>query len=167
MFPLDDRVTERENPTVAGRIDLLGGRRSITYHGNMRRLTEETTPNVKNRSHSITADIEVAEGSNGVIIAQGGSFGGWSVYLLDGRPTYHYNYFGLKRFQVRTENPLPTGRHSIRVDFSYDGEGAGLGGSVDLSVNGVTDGKGRVEATIPYYFSFDETSTSGWIWGRR
>ena len=161
VFPLDDRVTERENPTVAGRIDLLGGRRSITYHGGMRRLTEETTPNIKNRSHTITADIEVAEGSNGVIIAQGGSFGGWSLYLVDGRPTYHYNYFGLQRFSVRTETPLTAGRHEIRMGFVYDGVGAGLGGSVELSVDGVTDGKGRVGATIPYYFSFDETLNVG------
>ncbi len=132
VFPLDDRVTERENPTVAGRIDLLAGRRSITYHGGMRRLTEETTPNVKNRSHSITASLEVPESANGVVIAQGGSFGGWCVYLLDGRPTYHYNYFGLQRFQVRAESPLSVGRHEVRVEFTYDGEGAGLGGSVDV-----------------------------------
>jgi arylsulfatase A-like enzyme len=161
VFPLDDRVTERENPTVAGRIDLLAGRRSITYHGGMRRLTEETTPNVKNRSHSITASLEVPDSANGVVIAQGGSFGGWSLYLLDGRPTYHYNYFGLQRFQVRTESPLPVGKHEVRVEFTYDGEGAGLGGSVDLFVGGVCDGKGRVEATIPYYFSFDETLNVG------
>ncbi|GAB3270453.1 arylsulfatase [Kineosporia babensis] len=161
VFPLDDRVTERENPTVAGRIDLLAGRRSITYHGGMRRLTEETTPNVKNRSHSITADIEVVEGANGVIIAQGGAFGGWSLYLIDGRPTYHYNYFGLQRYQVRTENPLPTGRHEIRMNFVYDGIGAGLGGAVEVTVNGAVDGKGRIEATIPYYFSFDETLNIG------
>ncbi|GAA3626871.1 arylsulfatase AtsD [Kineosporia mesophila] len=161
VFPLDDRVTERENPTLAGRIDLLGERRSITYHGGMRRLTEETTPNVKNRSHSITADIEVAEGADGVVIAQGGAFGGWSLYLVDGYPTYHYNYFALQRFTIRTQSPLPTGRHQVRAEFTYDGEGAGLGGSVDIYVNDVCDGKGRVGATIPYYFSFDETLNIG------
>jgi len=161
VFPLDDRVTERENPTLAGRIDLLAGRRSVTYHGGMRRLTEETTPNIKNRSHAVIATIEVVEDANGVIVAQGGSFGGWSLYLLDGRPTYHYNYFGLQRFQVRTDQSLASGRHEIRMDFSYDGGGEGLGGSVAISVDGICDGKGRIGATIPYYFSFDETLNVG------
>ncbi|MEU1932736.1 hypothetical protein ACH49O_19305 [Streptomyces coeruleorubidus] len=80
VFPLDDRVTERENPAVAGRIDLLGDRASITYRAGMRRFTEETTLNVKNRSHSITADVDLPETTaEGVIIAQGGRFGGWTL----------------------------------------------------------------------------------------
>ncbi|GAA3571440.1 arylsulfatase AtsD [Amycolatopsis ultiminotia] len=162
VFPLDDRVTERENPAVAGRIDLLGARTSVTYHGGMRRCTEETTPNVKNRSHSVVADIDVPEtGAEGVLIAQGGRFGGWSVYLDRGCPSYVYNYFGMSGYAVRTPTPLPPGRHEVRVDFDYDGGGLGKGGSVMLIVDGEKLASGRVERTIAYYFSFDETLNVG------
>ncbi|RJQ77368.1 arylsulfatase [Amycolatopsis panacis] len=162
VFPLDDRVTERENPAVAGRIDLLGGRTSVTYHGGMRRCTEETTPNVKNRSHSVVAEIEVPEGgAEGVLIAQGGRFGGWSLYVVDGCPSYVYNYFGMARYTVRGTNPLPAGRHEIRAEFDYDGGGLGKGAMVTLAVDGTKHASGRVERTIPYYFSFDETLNVG------
>jgi arylsulfatase len=159
VFPLDSRVTERENPTLAGRVDLLGARRSVTYRGGMRRFTEETTPNVKNRSHSIVADIETAEpDAEGVIIAQGGRFGGWSLYCTAGHACYAYNYFGLALHRIRTRDPIPRGRHEIRVDFLYDGGGFGKGGTVVL---GAKQAQGRVEDTIPYYFSFDETLDVG------
>ncbi|WP_396913272.1 arylsulfatase [Mycolicibacterium sp.] len=162
VFPLDHRVTERENPTLAGRIDLLGDRRQVTYRGGMRRFTEETTPNIKNRSHSITADIEVTDiRANGVIIAQGGRFGGWALYCVDGRTCYDYNYFGLAHYTVRTPQALSAGRHQIRLEFRYDGGGNGKGGTAVLDIDGVVCAEGRVEQTIPYYFSFDETLDVG------
>lgn len=162
VFPLDPRVTERENPTLAGRVDLLGDRRSVTYRGGMRRFTEETTPNVKNRSHSVTADVEVpATGAAGVVIAQGGRFGGWSLYCVEGRVRYDYSYFDLTHFTVGAEEPLSPGRHELRMEFHYDGGGHGLGGDVILTVDGVKVAQGRVEQTIPYYFSFDETLDIG------
>jgi arylsulfatase len=162
VFPLDPRVTERENPTLAGRIDLLGDRQSVTYRGGMRRFTEETTPNVKNRSHSITADVEIPEtGATGVIVAQGGRFGGWSLYCADGRIRYDYNYFDLAHYVVGADEVLSPGRHEVRMEFHYDGEGHGLGGNVVLVVDGVKVAAGRVEKTIPYYFSFDETLDVG------
>jgi arylsulfatase len=158
VFPLDDRVTERENPAVAGRIDLIGDRTSVTYRGGMRRFTEETTPNVKNRSHSITADIDVRETpAEGVLIAQGGRFGGWSVYVTGGMPAYAYNYFGLSVYTVRGRKPLTPGRHEVRLEFGYDGGGLGNGGTAVLLVDGEKQATGRIERTIPYYFSFDET----------
>jgi arylsulfatase A-like enzyme len=162
VFPLDDRVTERENPTLAGRVDLLGARRSVTYRGGMRRFTEETAPNVKNRSHSIIADVETAEaGSEGVIISQGGRFGGWSLYCAGGHAYYAYNYFGLRLDRIHTRDAVPPGRHEIRMDFHYDGGGVGKGGTVVLTVDGEKQAEGRVEQTIPYYFSFDETLDVG------
>jgi arylsulfatase len=162
VFPLDHRVTERENPTLAGRIDLLGDRRSVTYRGGMRRFTEETTLNVKNRSHSITADIEVHDSAvDGVVIAQGGRFGGWSLYFLDGCPCYDYNYFNLTHYPVRANDPLPAGQHEIRLEFHYDGGGYGKGGTIVLNVDGTKVAEGRVGQTIPYYFSFDETLDIG------
>jgi arylsulfatase A-like enzyme len=162
VFPLDNRVTERENPTLAGRVDLLGSRRSVTYRGGMRRFTEETTPNVKNRSHSIIADIETAESdTDGVIISQGGRFGGWSLYCTAGHACYVYNYFGMTRYRIRTREAIPRGRHEVRVDFHYDGGGVGKGGTVVVAVDGEKQAEGRVEHTIPYYFSFDETLDVG------
>ncbi|HWD05253.1 MAG TPA: arylsulfatase [Amycolatopsis sp.] len=161
VFPLDDRVTERENPVLAGRLDLLGDRASVTYRGGMRRFTEETTPNVKNRSHSITADLDVPATAAGVVIAQGGRFGGWALYFTDGRPAYVYNFFGLELFTVTGPDPLSPGRHEVRLEFTYDGGGLGLGGDAVLTADGEKLAVGRVARTIPYYFSFDETLDVG------
>lgn len=162
VFPLDNRVTERENPALAGRLELLAGRTSVTYRGGMTRFMEETTLNVKNRSHSLTADVEVTgDDASGVLVAQGGRFGGWSLYVKAGRPCYAYNYLGLELYTVRAEQPLTSGRHEIRMEFSYDGGGVGNGGAVVLVVDGNKDGAGRVEQTIPYYYSFDETLDVG------
>jgi arylsulfatase len=162
VFPLDDRVTERENPAVAGRIDLVGERTSIIYRAGMRRFTEETTLNVKNRSHGITADVDLPDtGADGVIISQGGRFGGWSLYVTGGRPAYAYNYFGMNLYTVRGDEPLTPGRHEIRLEFDYDGGGLGRGGTAVLLVNGEKHATGRVARTIPYYFSFDETLDVG------
>nr|WP_218891711.1 arylsulfatase [Actinomycetospora corticicola] len=162
VLPLDDRVTERENPQLAGRFDLVGDRRSVTYRGTVRRLIEETVPNVKNRSHAVVADIDVpAGGAEGVVVAQGGRFGGWSLYVSGGRACYVYNLFGLRRYTVRSAVPLTPGRHELRMDFAYDGGGVGRGGTATLRVDSHDVGSVRVDATIPYYFSFDETFDVG------
>lgn len=162
VFPLDDRMTERENPKEAGRLDLHGDRDSITFHGPGLRLTEETAPNVKNRSFTITAEVEVPEGgANGVIVAQGGRFGGWSFYVTDGKPSYAYNYFGLSVQKITAPQPLPPGRHEVVFDFSYQGGGVGRGGTGRLLVDGEKVAQGQIEATIPYYFAFDETFDVG------
>ncbi|GAB3298648.1 arylsulfatase [Parasphingorhabdus pacifica] len=162
VFPLDDRMTERENPKEAGRLDLMGDRSSITFHAGAKRLTEETAPNVKNRSHSVTALVEVPEnGADGVIVAQGGRFGGWSLYLSDGRPCYAYNYFGLEIHKTAGSEALDAGEHEIRLEFDYDGGGVGKGGDARLLVDGTKAGATRVDGTIPYYFAFDETFDIG------
>ncbi|PSL08422.1 arylsulfatase [Haloactinopolyspora alba] len=162
VFPLDDRMTERENPREAGRLDLHGDRDSITFRKAGLRLTEETAPYVKNRSHTITAEIDVpAGGADGVLVAQGGRFGGWSLYCHDGRAHYAYNYFGLDVYKVAAAQPLTPGRHEVRVEFGYDGGGVGRGGDVVLLVDGEKAANGRVEGTIPYYFAFDETFDVG------
>ncbi|MFC4564889.1 sulfatase-like hydrolase/transferase [Nocardiopsis mangrovi] len=162
VFPLDDRMTERENPKEAGRLDLFGDRPTVTFHGPGLRLTEETAPNVKNRSHTITAIVDVPPGGGeGVIVAQGGRFGGWSLYVHEGRPAYAYNYFGLRVDKVSGGGVLTPGPHEIRLDFGYDGGGVGKGGTVTLLADGVETAAGRVEATIPYYFAFDETFDIG------
>lgn len=162
VFPLDDRMTERENPKEAGRLDLHGDRASITFHGPGLRLTEETAPNVKNRSFTITAQVDVpADEAAGVILAQGGRFGGWSLYLHEGRLSYAYNYFGLHVHKVTADEPVPEGRHELRFDFGYEGGGVGRGGIAVLHVDGKQVAEGKIDATIPYYFAFDETFDVG------
>lgn len=162
VFPLDDRMTERENPQEAGRLDLLGDRRSITFRVPGLRLTEETAPNVKNRSHTLTASVDIPSGgADGVVLAQGGRFGGWSLYFRDGRPTYAYNYFGLRVHKAVADEALAAGPHELRVDFRYDGGGVGNGGTAGLCVDGEKSAETLIEATIPYYFAFDETFDVG------
>lgn len=162
VFPLDDRMTERENPREAGRLDLMGERSTVTFTGAGLRLTEETAPNVKNRSHTITAVIDVPDsGADGVVVAQGGRFGGWSLYCHDGRAHYAYNYFGLTVHRIAAPSQLAPGRHEIRMEFSYDGGAVGRGGDVTLLVDDEKVADGRVDATIPYYFAFDETFDVG------
>jgi arylsulfatase len=162
VFPLDDRVTERENPQVAGRVDLFADRQSVTYRAGMGRFTEETAPNVKNRSHRITAHVDIPEtGAEGVIIAQGGRFGGWSLYVLNGYLNYAYNCYGRHLYTIRSQEQLQPGNQKLLFEFQYDGNGIGLGGDAQLRVDGRNIGRGRVEKTTAYYFSFDETLNVG------
>jgi arylsulfatase A-like enzyme len=161
VLPLDDRVTERENPEVAGRLDLHHGRTTLSFGPRVGRLSEEAAPNVKNRSHVITADLEVHARTNGVVVAQGGRFGGWSLYFLDGVPVYAYNFVGRDLVTVRGSAPLPPGRHELVLRFAYDGGPPGSGADVVLEVDGEAVGSGRVPVTTAYYFSFDETFNVG------
>jgi arylsulfatase len=161
VFPLDDRVTEREDPVHAGRIDLLEGRTSMTYRAGMGRFTEETTLNVKNRSHTVTAAIVVPQdGADGVLVAQGGRFGGWSLYVAAGRLSYAYNCYGRELTIVRGAQALPAGSYEVRLEFDYDGGGAGNGAEVRL-YDGGEMASARLEQTTAYYFSFDETLNVG------
>ena len=161
VLPLDDRRFERFNPDLAGRPQLVRGNSQILFAG-MGRLSENSIVVIKNKSHSVTAQLIVPEdGAQGVIVAQGGAFGGWSLYVHEGRPAYCYNFFGLQRFKVYGERPIPSGEHQVRMEFAYDGGGLGKGGEVKLYVDGEEAGKGRVEATVPMVFSADETCDSG------
>ncbi|TFD50612.1 arylsulfatase [Cryobacterium frigoriphilum] len=165
VFPLDDRVTERENPFLAGRIDLLAGKDSMTYSAGMGRFTEETTMNTKNRSHTLTASVVVPEAQadtvSGVLIAQGGRFGGWSLYCHEGALTYSYNTYGTYKFTVRGETTLAAGAHELQMRFDYDGGGLGRGATITLLDGTAVIGEGRVDRTTAYYFSFDETLNIG------
>jgi hypothetical protein len=128
----------------------------------MGRLSENSVVVIKNKSHAVTAQLVVpGGGTHGVIVAQGGAFGGWSLYTSDGRPAYCYNLFGLQRFKVYGEQPLPAGEHQVRMEFAYDGGGLGKGGTVSLYVDGAKVGEGRVEGTVPMLFSADETTDVG------
>jgi len=162
VLPLDDRRVERFNPDIAGRPQLVKGNHQILF-GGMGRLTENSVVVIKNKSHSITAQIVLPDGkeANGVIVAQGGAFGGWVLYAKDGKPAYCYNLFGLQRFKVYGDKPIPSGEHQVRMEFAYDGGGLGKGGNVSLYVDGDKVGEGRVNATQPMMFSGDETTDIG------
>ncbi|GAA2114656.1 arylsulfatase AtsD [Nocardioides bigeumensis] len=161
VFPLDARVTERENPDVAGRLDLHQGRTTLVFGPRVGRLNEEAAPNVKNRSFLITADIEVGERSGGVVVAQGGRFGGWSLYLVDGVPAYAYNFVGRDLTVVRGTTALEPGQHQLGLRFAYDGGPPGSGATAGIEVDGVLVAATRIEHTTAYYFSFDETFNVG------
>ncbi|MCP4380783.1 MAG: sulfatase-like hydrolase/transferase, partial [Hyphomicrobiales bacterium] len=162
VLPIDDRVIERVNPALAGRPDLMAGRTSLTLGQGMTGMSENVFLNIKNRSKTIIADIDVPEnGANGTIIAQGGRFGGWALYVKDGVPAYDYNFLGLNRFTVESAKKLEPGKSTIRFEFEYEGDGMGKGGNGTLYVNDSVVGKGRIERTQPIIFSADETADVG------
>ncbi|WP_275412689.1 arylsulfatase [Rhizocola hellebori] len=161
VLPLDDRRVERFNSDIAGRPTLIKGDTQTLYSG-MGRLSESSVLNLKNKSHSVTAEVVIPKGgADGVIISQGGEFAGWSLYLKDGKPRYCYNLFGIQRFYIGADQPVPQGTHQVRMEFTYDGGGFGKGGDVTLLVDGKKAGRGRVEATVPMVFSADETADLG------
>jgi len=162
VLPIDDRLLERINPATAGRPDLMGDRTSLTLSEGMVGMSENVFINIKNRSLSITADVEIPQGgANGVILAQAGRFGGWSLYLKDGKPTYCYNFLGLQQFKVSGSEALAAGKATIRMNFDYDGSGIGKGGTATILVNGKEAGSGRIERTQGMIFSADETAGVG------
>jgi arylsulfatase len=162
-LPIDDRLFERLIATQVGRPDLMGGRTSLTLADGMTGMTENVFLNIKNKSKTITAEVEVPEGAaaHGIIIAQGGRFGGWALYVKDGRPAYDYNFLGMQRFTVAASEALKPGKSTIRFEFTYDGGGQGKGGMGTLYVGDRKVGEGRIERTQPGIFSADETADVG------
>ena len=160
-LPFDDRLQERFDPSAAPRPDLMGSRRSITLRPTMRGLREGAAPDFKNTSFVLTSHLEVPEGdADGVVIAQAGRFAGWSLYVAEGRPVYCYNYCG-ERSYVRSPEALTPGTHALEVRFDYDGGGVGRGGEVSLLVDDEVVVTGRLEKTISFQFSMDETLDVG------
>jgi arylsulfatase A-like enzyme len=160
-LPLDDRTFERFNPDLAGRPQLIKGNSQILF-GGMSRLSEGSMVVTHNKSYSVSAEIEVpTSGANGVIVAIGGSIGGWSLYALNGKLKHCYNFFGIQQFFAEGTKPIPAGKHQVRMEFKYDGGGLAKGGTVSLFVDGKKDGEGRVDRTVPMVFSADETCDVG------
>jgi arylsulfatase len=140
----------------------MGDRTSLTLHAGMKGMSENVFLNVKNHSLTITADVEIPKGgANGVILAQGGRFGGWSLYFNGGKPVYTYNFLGLQRFTVASPQKVPAGKATIRFEFAYDGGGLGKGGLGTIYVNDKKVAEGRIEHTQPMIFSADETADVG------
>ncbi len=161
VLPIDDRVIERANPSLAGRPDLMQGRKSLTVYEGMNGMMENVFINVKNRSHSVTAKVTIPpKNANGVILCQGGRFGGWTLYLKNGRPIYTYNWVGLKRYTVASKQPITPGEATIRYEFAYDG-GMGAGGTGSIFVNDKKVAQGRIDHTNALIFSADEGADVG------
>jgi arylsulfatase A-like enzyme len=160
VLPLDDRFIERADPSL--RPSLIAGRTDFTYFPGATRIPESSSPYVKNRSHSITAHVDVPQtGGDGVLVAAGGFVAGYALYVKDGEPTYEYNWFGQQRYRVTSVDRLSPGPATIRVNFKYDGGGVGKGGLVSLYINDKKVGEGRVEKTVLGRFSADETFDIG------
>ena len=156
VLPLDDRMLEKINPDTAGRPVLIKGKNQMLA-GGMSHLSENCVLNVKNKSHSVTAEIVVPEGgAKGVIIAQGADIGGWVLYVHGGKFKYCYNWGGYKHFMVEGATVLSPGEHQVRMEFAYDGGGLGKGGKATLYLDGEKDGEGVIGATLAMIFSADD-----------
>ncbi len=162
VLPIDDRRSERFNPVIAGRADLLAGRKTLTVYPGMTGMLENAFINVKGVHHTITAEVELTNANtNGVIIAQAGYFGGWTLYMTRGRPVYEYNFFGLEWTKTAATTAIGPGRHSISLEFIPDDKQPGAGGKTALSVDGKVVAQGHIPKTQPFMFSADEGADVG------
>jgi arylsulfatase len=158
VLPIDNSKAPRLD--VAMRPSMTLGRDTFTYYDDMTRIPEGTAPNFKNKSHSVTVDVEIGNGpSDGMLVTQGGRFGGWGLYVLDGKPVY--NVANLERYRIASPKKLTPGTHTIRYEFAYDGGGAGKGGTGTLFVDGKQVAKGKIDRTMGYRISLDETFDIG------
>src|SRR5262245_52928273 len=154
VLPLDNSKTTRLDPAI--RPSLSRGRKSFAFFQGQTRIPEGAAPDVKNRSWSITAEVEVQAGTTGMIITHGGLFSGYALYLRKGKPVFHYNSVDVAHYEVAGKDALTPGKHTVKVDFAYDGGGPGKGGTATLAVDGKEVAKGRIEKTVPIRISLDE-----------
>jgi hypothetical protein len=162
VLPIDDRRSERFNPALAGRPDLMGTRTTLTVYPGMVGMMENAFLNVKNRHYTITAPVELHDSStNGVIIAQGGRFGGWTLYMKDGKVHHEYNYFGVERTNIGDASALLAGKHTIKYEFIPDAAKPGTGGKCMLFVDGKQVAEGHIPKTVPFIFSGEEGADVG------
>ena len=160
VLPIDDRSIERFDPIIAGRPDLMNGRTKLTLYEGAKGMPENAFINIKNTSLSITAEVEVPTNANGVIVCQGGDFGGWTLYMNEGKPTYTYNWVGLEMYSITSTQKVAAGKHTIKFDFDYEG-GRGAGGTGTLSVDGNKIGEGTIDKTNSNTFGIDESADVG------
>ncbi|MCW4000752.1 MAG: arylsulfatase [Candidatus Bathyarchaeota archaeon] len=160
VLPMDDRSVERFIPELAGRPKMVAGDTQFLYPGMI--LGESGIINIKNKSHSIAAEIEVPSAkAEGAIVAQGANFGGWALYARNGKLKYCYNFLGLDVTAIESSEALSEGKHLVRMDFKYDGEGLGKGGAASLFIDDRKVAEGRIERTAAIIFSADSTCMVG------
>lgn len=151
VLPIDDRTVERMIAEVAGRPTLVAGRNSMTLTKDMKGLGVDIFPSLQNTSWTITAEFEVGPNGNGVLVCQGGRFGGLSLYIKNGKPAFTYNFLGLNSTTITSTQSLAPGKHTLVYDFEYDGGGPGRGGVGTISLDGKKIGEGRIERTNPVF----------------
>ena len=160
VLPLDDSTIARFDPAI--RPSLTRGRSEFTYYGGMTRIPEGATPDVKNKSFRITAEVVLPKGGEqGVVVTQGGLSGGYALMFKGGKPVFHYNFLNIAHFNMSAKDALKPGKHTVVFDFRYDGGGIGRGGTGTISVDGAQVAQGRIERTVPIRFSLDETFDVG------
>lgn len=160
VLPIDDRSIERFDPVIAGRPDLMNGKTKLTLYEGAKGIPENAFINIKNTAHTITAEVDVPANVNGVIVCQGGDFGGWTFYILDGKPAYTYNWVGLESYTVSSTQKVAPGKHTITFDFTYEG-GRGGGGMATIKVDGTTTAEGKIAKTNANTFGIDESADVG------
>jgi arylsulfatase len=160
VLPLDNTKVERLD--VNNRPSNIRGLSEFTYYDGMTRIPEGGAPDLKNKSFGISAVVDIPEGgAEGLLMTQGGRFAGLGLYLLEGRPVFHYNLAGVERYTVAGKDKVSPGRHVITLDFNYDGGGVGKGGQATLTVDGEKVASEHLPQTIPYRMSLDETLDIG------
>lgn len=161
VLPIDDRVLERTNASLVGRPTVMEGRNSMTLHEGMTAMGVDIFIDLRNKGYSIQAEVEVGDDGHGVLVCQGGRFGGLSFYLKDGKPAFTYNFLGLESNTIASETALMPGKHQIVYDFSYDGTGPGKGGVGQITVDGKKVAEGKLPRTQPGIFSVDDLADVG------
>ena len=156
VLPIDDRTFERFDAGNAGRPDIMGTRTKLDLYQGMS-LAENACISVKSKSYNITADVNLSNATtNGVIIAQAGRFGGWTLYMKNGRLLHEYNWFGSERTNITSAKAVSPGKHVLKYEFTMDAPKPGSGGKCLLYVDGVKVGEGHVPKTMPFFYSADE-----------
>ncbi len=161
VLPIDDRLLERTNAEMVGRPTLLGKRTSATYVEGMKGLGVDIFIDLRNKGYTMTADFEVDDNGNGVLVCQGGRFGGLSFYLKNGKPAFTYNFLGLETTDIISTQSLKPGKYTAVYDFTYDGGGQGKGGTGTITVDGKKVAEGRINRTQPGIFSVDDLADVG------
>jgi hypothetical protein len=161
VLPIDDRLLERTDAKAVGRPTIMDGRNAVTLGPGMKGMGVDIFISTRNTSYTITADVDIAANGNGVLICQGGRFGGFSFYVKSGKPMFTYNYLGLQSYSVASAQALKPGKHTLVYDFKYDGGGLGKGGIGTITVDGKKIGEGRIEKTQPGIFSVDDLADVG------
>ncbi len=158
VYPIDPRINGRQHPNPPP----PGGRTFYTFYPGATHLYDALAPGTRNRTHTFTAYVTIPRGgADGVLVAEGSSAAGYSLYIKDGQPAYTYNYFRLKVTTITSPDKLPEGRSVIELHFAYDGGGLGKGATVTLTVNGKKEGEARLDQTVPRAYSFEETFDVG------
>ncbi len=162
VLPLDASFIARTDVSI--RPSLTRGRSTFTYYPGTFRIPEGAAPDVKNKSFTVTADVEIhSDGAEGMLVTQGGRFGGWALIVVDGQPEFDYAFSNQPqhKYRVTSNEKLAAGKHTLKFEFDYEGPGRGKSATGTLSVDGKQVAQGKIERTIPTRFSLDETFDVG------